>query len=113
MSSFNDGIDDLVNNVSLNEKTELEGVADQVFRNEAGRTKLNDIEISACFVTKIVFSSLGMSNDDPTSKFLELKKSHEGWNMDKFVEATGGAQNARSGGVFGGFLKDRLFTPKQ
>lgn len=105
-------IDDLVDNVSLTEKTELEGVADQVFKNEAGRTKLSEAEISACFVTKIVFESLGMKQDDPTDQFLELKKSHDGWNMNKFVEATGGAQNARSGGMLGGFLKDRLFTPR-
>ena len=108
-----ENIDKLIDDINLNEKTELEGVADQIFKKGVSRTNLNPEEIGMTFTTGIVFDALGMKSKDPTERFMELNKSQQGWSMEKFVQTTNGVNDQRNAGGLGGFIKDRLFKPKQ
>lgn len=106
-------LDQILSSGQLNEKTELEGVAEQIFKADRTRTKLLNGEVSMVFVTDIVFDCLGMKTQNPTNKFMELKKSENGWSTEKFVQTTQQTNDNRSGGSIGSWFKDRLFTPKQ
>ena len=105
-------LDDIVDQVQLGETSEMEGMANQIFKASTSRTNLSADEIGMTFSTGIVFSALGMVNHDPSLRFMELKKSQGGWSTEKFVQAAGGVQDQRSGGSMGAWMKDRLFTPK-
>jgi len=112
MKKQDDDLDAIMDQVQLGEKTEMEGMADQIFKASTSRTNLTPDEIGMSFSTGIVFNALGMISHDPTMRFMELKKSQGGWSTEKFVQAAGGVQDQRSGGSMGAWMKDRLFTSK-
>jgi len=107
-----DNIDDVLEGMDLSEKTEMGDFADQIHRRRESGSNINPDESSAVVVCKMVFPVLGMS-DNIADTFLEVAKSRQGWATEKVVQGAGGIQNNRSGGSLGGWLKDRMFTPKQ
>ena len=106
-----DNLDELMENIDLTEKTELQGVADEMFTAGTTRTKISPDEVGATFVTGIVFKALGMGELDPTNRFLELKKSEDGFSTEKFVQAVGGQMEQRSGSGFFNRIKGALMPP--
>lgn len=105
-------IDDVLNNVDLSEKTEMGDFAEQIHKPRQSGSNIDGDESSAIIICKTVFPLLGMS-DNIADTFMEVAKSRHGWATEKVVQGAGGIQNTRSGGSIGGWLKDRLFTPKQ
>jgi len=102
-------LESLMDRVDLNEKTELQGVAHEIFLNKPARSNITHFEASACFVSNVIFPTLGMAEENPVNFFLELKKSQHGWATDKFVSAASGVQDIRSGGSMMMGLKEKLF----
>jgi len=105
-------LDEVLANVNMNEKTEMEGMADQIFKKGDSRSNLFEPEIGLIITCDVVFDVLSMQNFNPSKNFKSLAKSRRGWSTEKFVEAASGVQNQRSGGSLGSFFKERLFTPK-
>lgn len=102
-------LETLMDNIDVSEKTELQGVAYEVFLNTPSRSNITHFEASACFVSNVIFPTLGMAEENPVNFFLELKKSQQGWATHQFVNAAGGVQEQRSG--LG--MMDRLFRKKE
>jgi len=100
-------IDDVLDKIDLNEKTEMEGVADQIFRSTPTRSNITPDEAAACFKCNAIFPTMGMDDENPVNGFLELKKSQSGWSTEKFVQATGGINEQRKGLM--GTIGDKLF----
>lgn len=107
-----ESIEDVLDKVDLSEKTEMEGVADQVFKPGSARTLLDNEEISNILICDVVMTSLGLDDVNPTNNFKELKKSLGGWSTEQFVRAASGIQDQRAGGGFMNGIKG-LFTPKK
>lgn len=105
-------IEEKLDGIDLSEKTEMGDFANQIHMQRPSGSNITDDEASAAFTCNIVFPVIGLSNRNPVSTFLELSKSRKGWATEKVVQGAGGIQNVRSGGSIGGWLKDRLFTPK-
>lgn len=95
--------------VDLSEKTELQGVAHEVFLNKPSRSNITHFEASACFVCNVIFPTLGMGEKNPVNQFLDLKKSQGGWATHQFVSAAGGAQEMRAGAG----MMNKLFGKKE
>jgi len=106
-----DNLDDVLNNVDLSEKTEMGDFAEQIHQPRQSGSNINPDESGAVIICKMVFPALGMRNNIADT-FLEVSKSRHGWATEKVVQGAGGMQNQRSGGSIGGWLKDRMFTPK-
>jgi len=106
-------IDDELENIDLSEKTEMEGVAEQIFKEGDSRSNLFQEEIALILTCDLIFPVLGMDRHNPTGNFKNLAKSRKGWSTEKFVEAASRMQNSRSGGTMGGWMKERLFSQKQ
>lgn len=106
-----ENIDDILEGIDLSEKTEMGDFAEQIHRARPSGSNLTPDETSANLVCQIVFPVLGMV-DNISQKHLELAKSRGGWATEKVVQGAGGIQNTRSGGSIGGWMKERLFTPK-
>lgn len=94
-------LDDMLRNMDLSEKTELGEVAQNIFHPGAGRTNLTDDEIALCLINDLVFKGLNMDDLNPVDKFIELKKSKQGWSVNKMVESVSGLAQVRSGGLVG------------
>ena len=107
----NEKLDDVIERFDLSESTELGEVAQNIFKNVAGRTNLTNDEICLCLINDLIFKGLKMDNLNPVNGFLELKKSQGGWSVNKMVESVGGMLNNRSGGLIGDGFKN-LFKPK-
>ena len=107
-----ENLDDVLNNVDLSEKTEMGDFADQIHRARQSGSNISLDESGSVIICKMVFPVLGMSNNIADT-FMEVAKSRGGWATEKVVQGAGGIQNTRSGGSIGGWMKDRLFTPKQ
>lgn len=107
-----DNIEEIIENVNLTEKSEMEGVADQIFQSSPTRSNITHDETSACFKCNAIFPVMGMDDENPVSDFLELKKSQLGWSTEKFVQCTSGINDQRSGGMFKE-LGSKLFKPNQ
>jgi len=108
-----DSLDEVLNKVDLSEKTEMGEVANNIFQKGAGRTNLTDDEVCLVFINNAIFKGLGLNHLNPVDSFMELKKSHNGWSTEKFVQSTSGLANMRSGGTFGMAIKEKLFSPRQ
>ena len=108
-----ENIDDKIEGMDLSEKTEMGDFADQIHKERPSGSNINDDEGSAVLICKTIFPLLGMKDNNIADTFMEVAKSRHGWATEKVVEGAGGIQNQRSGGSIGGWLKDRLFTPKQ
>ena len=106
-----ENLDEVLNKVDLSQKTEMGEVASNVFQSGAGRTNLNPDEVALVFINKLIFKGLNMEELDPTSDFMELKKSMDGWSTNKFIEGLGGVNQNRNGGTLGGVLGG-MFKPK-
>lgn len=106
-----DNLDDVLENVDLSEKTEMGDFAEQIHRPRPSGSNISPEEASSVIICNEVFRTLGMQNN-LADRFIEVAKSRQGWATEKVVQGAGGIQNTRSGGSIGGWLKDRLFTPK-
>ena len=106
-----ESIDELVEGLDLSEKTEMGDFADQIHKPRSSGSNISSDENSAIIICKTVFPVLGMTNNI-ADVFLETAKSRGGWATEKIVQGAGGIQNTRSGGSIGGWMKERLFTPK-
>ena len=109
----NKSLDEEIEGLDLTEKTEMEGLAEQVFRTGDERTNIHPAELGLIMACDVHFNSLGIPESNPTNNFKKLAKSRMGWSTNKLIEGLGGVNNMRSGGQFGQFMKERLFTPKQ
>lgn len=107
----NENIEELVENMDLTDKTEMGEFAEQIHRARPSGSNVTAEESGAVVQCKIIFPVLGMKNNI-ADMFMEVAKSRGGWATEKVVQGAGGIQNQRSGGTFGGWIKDRLFTPK-
>ena len=107
--NLDDEVQAIMNNVDLADKTEMQGVAHEIFLNKPSRSNITHFEASACFVSNIVFPTLGMAEQNPVNFFLELKKSQNGWATGKFVETAGGVNEQRSGAG----VMNKLFGRKE
>ncbi len=106
-------LESIMDNVDMSEKSELQGVAHEIFLNTPSRSNITHFEASACFVSNVIFPTLGMAEENPVNFFLELKKSQNGWSTDKFVHAASGIQDIRSGGSIMMGMKEKLFGKKE
>jgi len=106
-----ENIDDLIEGIDLSEKTEMGDFAEQIHKPRSSGSNISMDENSAIIICKTVFPVLGMTNNI-ADVFLETAKSRGGWATEKIVQGAGGIQNTRSGGSIGGWMKERLFTPK-
>jgi len=102
-----ENIDDVLDKIDLNEKTEMEGMAEQIFKSTPTRSNITPDEASACFRCNAIFPTMGMGDENPVDGFLELKKSQLGWSTEKFVQAAGGVNDQRKGLM--GTIGDKLF----
>lgn len=105
-------LDDIIENMDLSDKTEMGEFADQIHKPRQSGSNITTEESSASLVCKMVFPVLGMNQGNIVDTFLELSKSRNGWATEKVVQGAGGIQNQRAGGSIGGWMKDKLFTPK-
>ena len=106
-----ENIDDVLEGMDMSEKTEMGDFADQIHKPRSSGSNISSDENSAIIICKTVFPVLGMTNNI-ADVFLETAKSRGGWATEKIVQGAGGIQNTRAGGSIGGWMKDRLFTPK-
>ena len=113
-------IEDELNEFNISQKTELEGVADQLFNDKIDvkgqssidmKTNLEDDEIGLCMINDIIFREIDMPELSPTNQFKRLASSRKGWKTEAFVRTAQGTQELRSGGSVGERLKG-LFTPR-
>jgi hypothetical protein len=110
-------LEDDVKEWNVSQKSELEGVANQIFMdNDSGselpaidmRTNLESEEIGLCLVNDLVFKELGLKELSPTRQFKRLASSRRGWKTEAFVRTAQGTNDMRSGGSFGDKI-GRLF----
>ena len=106
-----ENLDDVLRNTDLSEKTEMGDFADQIHKPRQSGSNITLDESSNIIICKVVFPVIGMRNNI-ADIFMEVAKSRQGWATEKVVQGAGGIQNQRSGGSIGGWLKDRMLTPK-
>ena len=99
-------LEDDLKEISLNQKTELEGVAKELFRDEKDsesdqKTNIEPEELGLCLINDIVFDNIGMPELSPTKQFKRLASSRKGWKTEAFVRIGQGTMDMRSGGGFG------------
>jgi len=93
--------------ISLREKSELEGVAEQLFDDSTKdgkssidlKTNLHDEEIGLCLVNDAIFKLIEMPELSPTAQFKRLVSSRDGWKTNKFVETATGVKDQRESGL--------------
>ena len=96
-----------LNEISLKEKSESEGVAEQLFDDSTKegkasidlKTNLADEEIGLCLVNDAIFKIIGMEELSPTAQFKRLVSSRGGWKTNKFVETATGVREGRESGL--------------
>jgi len=93
--------------ISLREKSELEGVAEQLFDDTTKdgkssidlKTNLHDEEIGLCLINDSIFRMIEMPELSPTAQFKRLVSSRGGWKTNKFVETATGIREGRESGL--------------
>ncbi len=60
-----DNLESIMDGIDLGEKTELQGVAHEIFLNKPSRSNITHFEASACFVSNVIFPTLGMAEENP------------------------------------------------
>ena len=111
MSDKEPTLDEVLSKVDLSEKTELGEVTKEFSENKPSSSNLTSDEQKLTWRAKGIYSkypkTLKMISD-----YIDLKRSVQGWNTQKKVEAITGIQQQRSGGMLSQAW-NKMMTPRQ
>ncbi len=99
---------DEIMSASLEEKTELGEVAKEFNTSTPSSSNLTNDEFRLVWRSKNILRKMSPNSVNIINEFVDMKRSVNGWNTNKKVEALTGIQQQRSGS---GFV-EKLFKPK-
>ena len=105
-----ENLDDVLRNVDLSEKTEMGEVVKEFSENKPSASNLTSDEFRLTWRAKSILRRLSPSSTIIIDDFVDGKRSVDGWNTSRKVEAITGIQQQRTG-MMGRFID--AFKPRQ
>lgn len=110
MKEDDENLDDVLQNVDLSEKTELGEVTREFSENRPSSSNLTSDEFRLVWRARSILRVLSPKSEAIITDFVDMKRSVDGWNTNRKVEAITGVQQQRTG--FGQKFMD-MFRPQQ
>lgn len=107
----NKALESILNNPNALDKTELGEVSKEFGENKPSSSNLTPDEFRLAWRSKSILQRLSPKSEKIIDSFIDMKRSVQGWNTEKKVEAITGVHKQRQG-MFSK-ISDALFKPKQ
>jgi len=105
-------LDEVLKGVDLSEKTEMGEVTKEFSLNKPSSSNLTDDEHKLTWRAKSILRRLSPKSMIIIEDYIDGKRSVDGWNTEKKVQAITGIQQQRSGGMLSNAW-NKLMVPKQ
>lgn len=102
-----ENLDDVLNKVDLSEKTEMGEVTKEFSENKPSSSNLTHDEHRLTWRARSILKRLSPRSADIINDFVDSKRSVDGWNTNRKVEAITGIQQQRQGMM--GRVVDKMF----